>query len=161
MNPDDFKSVMRNLAAGVTVVTTVANGESFGMTATSFTSVSLEPMLVQVALDLASHTHDAVKQSGVFAVNILSIGQEKIATDFATADIDRFERCETTRGPAGLPLLVGSIGYLECRVVEQWPAGDHTIFLGEVVEGDTSDGIPLLYFKGKYRRLADLEEDEQ
>jgi hypothetical protein len=73
--PEEFRAVMRNLAAGVTIVTTTLDGEHYGMTATSFNSVSLDPMLVQVSLDLKSRTYKAVKGSGLYAVNILAEDQ--------------------------------------------------------------------------------------
>ncbi len=158
VDPDDFRSVMRNLVAGVTVVTTSFEGKPKGMTATSFTSVSMDPMLVQVSLDRDSRTHDAVEGSGKFAVNILAADQEDIARHFSTAGVDRFQVCEFRDGVTGMPLIVGAIGHLECKVVEETEGGDHTIFIGQVVHADTEDRPPLLYFRGDYRRLAERNE---
>lgn len=152
--------MMRNLAAGVTVVTTRFEGAPSGMTATSFTSVSLDPMLVQVSLDRDSRTHDAIQGSGRFAVNILAADQEDIARHFSTAGVDRFQVCELRDGATGMPLIVGAIGHLECSVVDQTEGGDHTIFIGEVIEVDKEDRPPLLYFQGEYRRLAERTNND-
>jgi flavin reductase (DIM6/NTAB) family NADH-FMN oxidoreductase RutF len=145
---------MRNLAAGVTVVTTEVDGDFFGMTATSFTSVSLEPMLVQVTLDKSSRTHGALSTSRKFGVNILAAGQEEIARKCSESlAMDRFESADVKIGETGVPLIVGSIGALECSLVDELEGGDHTVFVGEVVHGYADDGPPLVYFQGQYRSL--------
>lgn len=151
---DDFREVMRNLAAGVTIVTTEVDGEYFGTTVTSFSSVSLEPMLIQIALDTESRIHAAVKDSGKFAANILSVEQERLARRCADSmAVDRFRGVDVTLGEAGVPLIDGSIAALECRVTAEFPAGDHTVFIGEVVAAHTGDGAPLLYYQGDYGRI--------
>lgn len=153
-SPDEFRAVMRNLAEGVTVITTEADGEVFGVTATSFTSMSLEPPLVGVALAKTSRTHGAVGRSRKFAANILREDQAEIARKYAeTMATDRFDRVDVKVGSTGMPLLLGVIGSLECRVTERFDAGDHTIFLGEVLEITLDEGRPLIYFQGEYRRL--------
>ena len=154
IDPAGYKAVMRNLASGVCIVTTSVDGEKFGMTATSFTSVSLDPMLVQVTLDKESRTHDAVKKVGLFGVSILGADQEAIAKSFSTKGVDRFEDLAHTTGTLGMPLIDGAIGVLECRVVEDTDGGDHTIFVGEALEGDNVQGAkPLVYFQGGYRNI--------
>jgi flavin reductase (DIM6/NTAB) family NADH-FMN oxidoreductase RutF len=158
ISDDDYKDVMRNLASGVTIVTTALDGDFYGMTATSFTSVSLEPRLVQVSLDLESRTHHAVSESGVFGANILSVDQIEIARTFAIAGMDRFQDLEVTLGrETGVPLFSGAIGLLECRVTDEVPGGDHTIFVGEVLSTSTKDDAPLVHFRGKYHRLIEEE----
>lgn len=159
--PGDFRAVLRNLASGVPVVTTVWETTNYGTTATAFTSVSLEPLLVQVTLDRESNTREMIDRSGMFAVSILAAGQERIARDFATKGIDRFENCEIKVGANGMPLVAGAIGHLECRVAEKFPGGDHTIVVGEVLDGAAYDGPPLIYFQGNYRRLAGFDEEEK
>lgn len=151
---------MRNLAAGVTIVTTTLDGEHYGMTATSFNSVSLDPMLVQVSLDLKSRTYKAVKGSGLYAVNILAEDQVAVARRFAIKSDDRFEGLPVELGETGVPLLSGAIGTLECRVTEELPGGDHAIFVGEVVAGAAGSRPPLLYFRGMYYRLNPKEETD-
>lgn len=151
---DEYREVMRNLAAGVTVVTTEVEGEFYGMTATSFTSVSLEPMLVQVTLDKSSRTHAALTASRKFAVNILGADQEALARKCSESlAMDRFDAADIKTGETGVPLIVGSIGTLECMLVEEVEGGDHTVFVGEVVSGFADGGPPLIYFQGEYRRL--------
>ncbi len=151
----DFREVMSNLAAGVTIVTTVLDGDFYGMTATSFTSVSLDPPLVQVSLDQASRTHGAVSRSRVFGANILSAGQKDIAQTFSQSATDRFEDLDVRLGPkTGVPLFPGAIGFLECRVTDEVPGGDHTIFVGEVISTETEISSPLIYFRGNYHRLS-------
>lgn len=154
IDPDGFRAVMRCLASGVTVVTTALDGAPYGMTATSFASVSLDPMLVQVSLRRTSHTHEAIRRAGAFAANILAAGQEEVAHHFSTYGLDRFGDLAVAPGPAGMPLLDGAIAALECRVVEERPGGDHTVFLGEPLSGRAGEGPPLVYFQGAYRRLA-------
>lgn len=153
IDPDEYRAVMRNLASGVPVVTTVWEGEFHGTTATAFTSVSLEPPLVQVTFDMNSNTRAIIEKSGVFAVSILAADQEQVARDFSAKGIDRFQNCSVKVGATGLPLIVGAIAHLECRVTEKFQGGDHTIYLGEVVHGWAEDNSPLVYFQGTYRRL--------
>lgn len=152
---EEFRAVMRNLAGAVTIITTAVKGSYHGTTATSFNSVSIDPLLVQVSLDLSSRTRRALKQSGMFAINILAADQEPIARNFALLDVDRFEGCDIEIGASGLPLIAGALGHIECKVVDEYPGGDHTIFLGEVLRASSRDGEPLIYFDGNYRRLAD------
>lgn len=147
---------MRNLTAGVTIVTTEVDGEYFGTTVTSFTSVSLEPMMVQIALEASSRIHAAVETSRKFAANILSADQETLARRCADSmAVDRFRGVDVTVGETNVPLLDGAIAMLECRVTDEFPAGDHTVFLGQVVAARSSEGAPLLYYQGDYRRIAE------
>jgi flavin reductase (DIM6/NTAB) family NADH-FMN oxidoreductase RutF len=155
IDPDEFRAVMRNLVSGVTVVTTSMDGQRFGMTVTAFSSVSLEPTLIQVSLERDSRTHEAVRRSGTLAISILEASQDDVAHQFAAPGSDAFEGCDIELGEMGLPLIAGAIGQLECRVVEEFQGGDHTIFIGEVLEGRSSAGAPLVHFQGSYRGIAD------
>ncbi len=158
VSEEDFREVMSNLAAGVTIVTTVWDGAFYGMTATSFTSVSLDPPLVQVSLDQASRTHGAVSESRVFGANILSADQREIAKTFSQSGIDRFEDLEVKLGKeTGVPLFAGAVGFLECRVTDEVPGGDHTIFVGEVLSTETEIGSALIYFRHNYHPLSEEE----
>jgi flavin reductase (DIM6/NTAB) family NADH-FMN oxidoreductase RutF len=152
---DQFRQVMGNFATGVTVVTTRdTNGTAYGLTVNSFTSVSLNPLLVLVCLDNRLSGLQAFKDSRRFGVSILSESQEDVSRMFAKKDSERplsiyFE------GKLGLPLLRNSMAILECETVETYAGGDHLIFLGEVKTAEVLDGSnPLLYFRGKYQRLA-------
>lgn len=155
IDPEAYRGVMRNFASGVTIVTTAVDGQRYGMTATSFSSVSLDPMLIQVCLDKESRTHDAVKQVGTFAVSILGAEQEQVARSFSTKGIDRFEDCSHADGSLGMPLIDGAIASLECRVSDEIDGGDHTIFVAEVLEGNHFEGAaPLVYFQGSYHQIV-------
>ncbi|MCA1840803.1 MAG: flavin reductase family protein [Actinomycetota bacterium] len=155
-----YRTVMRNLAAGVSIVTAVVDGVPYGMTATSFTSVSLDPMLVQVSLEKSSRTHQAVRDMTRFAVNILAADQAEVAQRFAESGNDSYDQVDFSMSPTGLPIIDGAIGTLECEVIDELDGGDHTIFVGKVTDGSYDEqSSPLLYFRGKYRTLQ--EEDNQ
>mgnify|MGYP005836515959 CR=1 FL=1 len=162
---DSFRQVLGHFAAGVTVVTTVnKEGAPYGLTATAFTSVSLDPPLVLVCVDRKSETHPHFAAAGVFAVNFLAYGQEELSRRFAVSGGEKFREVAHSRGVTGAPLLEGTVGYVECELRQAVEAGDHTIFIGEVVNarcptpetgGRTQAPTPLLYYRGRYHRLAD------
>ncbi|HVN86153.1 MAG TPA: flavin reductase family protein [Candidatus Binatia bacterium] len=150
IDKSEFRRVLGHFAAGVTVVTTIGSDRTpYGLTATAFTSVSLEPPLVLVCVDKKSETYPHFA-SGVFGVNFLADGQQDFSKRFATSGGDKFSGVEFRRGTTGVPLLPATIGHLECRVVHAYEGGDHTIYVGEVVASEVNEGEPLLYFKGAY-----------
>jgi flavin reductase (DIM6/NTAB) family NADH-FMN oxidoreductase RutF len=152
IGPDRFRTLLRHQAASVVVVT-VAADPPVGFTATSFTSVSLDPPLVSVCLDRSSSSWPAVSVAGHIGVHLLSQGQEQVARTFAASGIDRFAAPTAWRpGPHGVPLLANPLVGLICRVVERVPAGDHTIVLAEPVLGldPSSPSAPLVYHMGRY-----------
>ena len=155
---NDFRRVMGHFATGVTVVTTRLGDELHGMTANAVTSVSLEPLLVLVCVDKTADTHDILARSGVFALNILSLEQEALSNHFAKKETEGAHRLDGFPlwfGATGCPILEGSVAYLDCRVVGRYPGGDHTIFLGEVVDAqDLDGGGPLVFYQGRYTQLA-------
>ncbi|MBI3783081.1 MAG: flavin reductase family protein [Deltaproteobacteria bacterium] len=146
-----FRRVLGSFAAGVTVVTTLGeDGQPYGLTATAFTSVSLEPPLVLVCVDKRSESHVHCHASKVFAVNFLSRDQEDLSRRFAVSGGDKFGDLPTHRSATGAPLLHGSAGYVDCCAINVIDAGDHTVFIGQVESADCSDAPPLLYFRGAY-----------
>lgn len=151
-----FKKVLGSFAAGVTVVTTCGDdGKPYGLTATAFTSVSLDPPLVLVCVDKRSESHPHFHNSRVFAVNFLAHGQEDHSQRFATSGGDKFGDLATERGTTGAPLLPDTLGYVDCSVVDVIEAGDHTIFIGLVEAAEVRDTHhPLLYFRGKYGKIG-------
>jgi flavin reductase (DIM6/NTAB) family NADH-FMN oxidoreductase RutF len=152
-----FKSVLRRWASGVTVVTTCAGERALGMTVSAFSSVSLDPPLVLVCADRAAHTNALIAESGVFAVNILAEGQEDLSTRFSTEGNEdvRFEGLACRRAGTGSPWLPGAAALLDCRVAATHPAGDHVIYIGEVLDAELAEGVePLLYYDAAYRGLA-------
>lgn len=153
-----FREVMSNFATGVTVVTTLgSDGGPYGLTVTSFTSVSLDPVLVIVCLDNRLNGLQAFKDSMKFGVSVLSGSQENLSRLFAKKDSERPASIYFD-GPSGMPLLRGALATLECETVAMYPGGDHTIFMGKVISAEVLEGKagakPLLYFRSKYQRLG-------
>ncbi|MEX2220964.1 MAG: flavin reductase family protein [Candidatus Rokuibacteriota bacterium] len=161
LGADDFRRVMSHFATGVTIITAWdGDHRPTGLTASSFTSVSLHPPLILVCVSQKAQSYPAIKAAGRFAVNILSQGQETASRRFATSTTapgdEKFAGLEYRSGPLGLPVLVDALAELECTVVHAYPGGDHTIFVAQVetaeCRGDAGKE-PLLYFRGKYGRL--------
>ena len=165
LDPDAYRRVAGHFATGVTVVTTYWEGRHYAMTANSFTSVSLDPVLALVAIETRARFHEAVLSSGTWAVNVLADDQEDASRWFATRgrphDESYMGSWALTEGPAtGAALLDGALATLECRTYGTHPGGDHTLLVGEVLamSAPRPDAGPLVYFKGTYRRLADSPE---
>jgi len=156
VTPAEFRTAMRCLAGGVTIVTTrEPDGRPTGLTASSFTSVSLSPPLVLVCVSHAATAYPAFAAHGWFAANLLRHDQEMLSRRFAQTGGDKFSGVGHRTGRTGLPLIEGALAALECRVIQQHEAGDHTIFVGEVEATTIAEGEPLLYFGGVYHALAD------
>lgn len=149
----DFKLAMSHFASGVTVVTTEHDGKPYGMTVASFASLSLRPPLVLVCIEKSVKTHDAIAAAGKFGVSILAANQADVSSRFASKRDDKFEGIATKRGADGVPLIDGALTAVECRVYQQLPGGDHSIFVGEVLHCHSSDGQPLVYFRSGYREI--------
>jgi flavin reductase (DIM6/NTAB) family NADH-FMN oxidoreductase RutF len=154
IDPRELRNAFGAFATGVTIITTKdTNGKPFGLTANSYTSLSLDPPLVLVCVDKKVDCYACFEQSKVFAVNFLAEDQEQISTRFATKGIEKFEGVAIREGSVGVPLLEGTIGYIECKLVNGFEGGDHTIYVGEVQNASVTGDRPLLFFKGKYSRL--------
>lgn len=148
-----FKLAMSHFASGVTVVTTEHEGTRYGMTVASFASLSLHPPLVLVCIEKTVKTHDAIAGAGAFGVSILAQSQAEISGRFASKRDDKFDGVSVRTGELGMPLIEGAICALECRVHAQLPGGDHTIFVGEVVDSRVEDAPPLVYYRSAYREI--------
>ncbi len=148
-----FKAAMSHFVSGVTVVTTEHAGRPYGLTVASFASLSLHPPLVLVCIEKSVKSHDAIAMSGKFGVSILSQSQQDVSGRFASKVEDKFAGMSMRHGVLGVPLVEGAICTLECRVESQLPGGDHSIFVGEVVEAQTGEGAPLVYFRSGYREI--------
>ena len=155
LDPDSFRSVLGRFASGITVITTVdADGRDVGMTASAFSSVSLQPPLVQVCVDRAASMFDALLHAERFGVSVLADEQEALSRRFAGVESShRFEGIGYTRGDSGVVLLDDALAQLECRIASRMEAGDHVIFLGEVERATARDARPLLYYRGGYAQL--------
>jgi flavin reductase (NADH) len=147
---------MASFASGVTVITSRGtDGVPRGLTASAFCSVSLEPRLCLVSVDLRSESVAAIRESGGFVVNILASDQEEISRRFASKLPDKFDGVPYRPGTAtGAPILDGVLAWIECSVYQAIPAGDHTVFIGEILDGTANEGLPVVYFRGQYRQLA-------
>jgi len=145
---------MGNFATGITVVTTRdKEGKPYGLTVNSFTSVSLNPVLVLVCLDVRLSGLQSFRDSRHFGVSILSEHQEDISRIFAKKDAERPGEI-FVEGKLGMPLLRNALAIMECQTVKIYEGGDHLIFLGEVDNAEViQPDHPLLYFRGKYRKV--------
>jgi len=148
---------MSNFATGITVVTTRGKDEQvYGLTVNSFTSVSLDPLLVLVCFDNRVSSLAHFKDSGHFGVSMLSANQEQVSRLFAKKDSERPAELYFD-GPHGLPLLRHCLAYMECETVHIYAGGDHQIYVGKVLSANTLEAQSghgaLLYFRGKYQRL--------
>lgn len=154
-DPRTLRDAMGCFATGVTIVTAVdADGTPVGLTANSFTSVSLDPPLLLVCIANASGTAPALREAAHFGVNVLQIGQQPASNRFATRGEDRFANLPWAPGQTGVPLLGSSLVSFECQRESLHEAGDHFILVGRVVRAQFEPHRdPLLYFRGKYRRL--------
>lgn len=159
-NANDFKRAMGQFASGVTVVTTLHGRTPIGVTASSFTSLSLDPPLVLVSLNKRLFTHNVIAESGVFAVNVLAAHQLELGMRFAGMRpeiTDRFAGLQTVTAVTGSPLLPDSLAWVDCAVWAMYDGGDHTIFVGEVRDLSVSDlDMPLLYHNRLWRRSEAL-----
>lgn len=149
-----FKRALSHFASSVTVVTTEHDGEWYGITVSAFSSLSLRPPLVLICIDKSVRAHDAIARSERYAVNVLRDDQEEVSRRFASRMDDKFQGLPTRMGLLKVPLLEGTLATLECRLRDTLPGGDHTIYVGEVVAAETSEGNPLLYFRTGYHRLG-------
>jgi flavin reductase (DIM6/NTAB) family NADH-FMN oxidoreductase RutF len=154
----EFRQAVGSFATGVTVVTTRSGEHGYGMTANSFSSVSLDPPLVLVCAIAGTEGSEVLSRNGKFAVNILAADQEPISRYFSSKDRprgrDAFRDVAHTMGVTGCPILDGVAGHLDCTLVASHDAGDHVIFIGEVQALDVApDVAPLLFHGGGYRTL--------
>jgi flavin reductase len=156
----DFRNALGAFATGVTVITTQSGEHPYGMTANAFSSLSLDPPLILVCVKSSAEGSQIIDQNGVFAVNVLGAEQEALSRYFSSKErprgVDAFREISHRRGRSGSPILEGVAAFLDCRVTARHPAGDHTIFIGEVLAlGIDSSVEPLLFHLGQYRYLRD------
>ncbi|WP_281840786.1 flavin reductase family protein [Sinisalibacter aestuarii] len=154
VTPETYRNVMGSLPAGVCVITIrSADNRLHGVTATSFTSLSLDPPLVQWSLRREAWSHDQMTTVERFGVSILSAEQEELARRFATPMIDRFEALDIHGEPDGPPFLPGAQAWIDCSTETLLPGGDHTIVVGRVHEAQVFDVRPLLFWRGAFHSV--------
>ena len=178
---DFFRQVMGHFATGVTVVTTRSQETLAGLTVNAFCSVSLDPPLILICVDLSSTTRPVIRESGVFAVNMLTDKQEYLSRCFATSSAERYEGFCHARyhvAATGAPIIDDTLAFIDARVVAEYPGGDHVIFLGQVAAmgvgglvvfareaerehstvvehgSNGAEKTPLAYYLGQYRHLS-------
>lgn len=160
--PDDAGALRRSLGSfstGVTVITTLTpDGRRVGLTANSFSSVSMEPPLVLWSLSGRSPNRAVFEQCSHFAINVLAFDQQELCKRFATSAIaDKFDGVACREGVGGVPLLDGAVAQFECSMHAQHPGGDHLIFIGKVEAHRWSERVPLLFSQGVLRPAHSIE----
>ena len=155
----EFRDAVGAFATGVNVITTRSDDVLYGMTANAFSSVSLDPPLVLICIGTTSEGSEVITRNGVFAVNVLSAEQEPLSRFFASKDRprgrDAFRGVSHYEAVTGSPLLAGAAARMDCRLAATHEAGDHFIFIGEVVALEVeADVEPLVFHGGKYALLG-------
>lgn len=157
INPEEMRRTMRQWASGVCLVTASDDQRRHGMTVTSFASVALEPPLILVALENSARTKSMVKVGGIFAVVMLTEKQQDLSDQFAgrlADDDNRFEGVDYFTTELGNPVPEGSLAFLDCQLTGSYPAGTHTILIGQVEASEIlQEAAPLLYHNQGYARL--------
>ncbi len=159
ISQEDFRRIVGRFTTGVTVVTTCTAGTLHGMTANSFASLSLDPLLVLICVDRDARMHDLLHRTGTFAITVLAADQADASVWFASprrpTGTDQFDGFDWRPAPVtGCPVLTGGLAWLDCRITATHDGGDHTIFVGEVLALGEGSGVePLVWHAGTYRRL--------
>lgn len=152
-----FRDSLRHFPSGVTIVTIKSRETIHGLTVSAFASVSPKPPLIMIAIDQRHHAYNYLEQEGAtFAVNILHLDQAELSNRFAwIKDEDRFAEGKWGTAATGAPILLDALAWLDCTVFGRFPAGTHTIYLGEVQASNVPrpDGPPLIYWNRGYRHL--------
>lgn len=146
-----LRQVLGAFVTGVTVITTLdRDGKPHGLTANSFSSVSLDPPLILWSQSLTAPSHPVFRDADRFVVNILADDQVEVSNRFARGGADKFAGCATRPGLGGVPLIEGCSAYLECRRIDSFPGGDHVVFLGQVDRIERTGRQPLVFGGGRY-----------
>ena len=152
----EFRSALGRFTTGVTVVTACdASGRRVGLTANSFSSVSLDPPLILWSLSRSAPSLPAFEACAHYAVNVLAADQVELSRRFARSGRDKFAGLACEEGLGGAPLLPGCVARFECRNAQRYAGGDHVIFLGQVERLAHCDREPLVFFAGRYGVAAE------
>ena len=158
LDSETLRRAMRAWTTGVAIVTSIYGGQQYGMTVNSFTSISLEPPLISVALKRLTYTHELVVKSGMFSVTILTAQQKGLSDRFAGKlphVADRFEGVQTETISLDSPVFKDGMAYLDCHVVSSMPVGENTLFIAEVLDArGEGEGEPLVYHNREYWKLT-------
>ena len=154
VDPLSFRRACSRFATGITIATVLgSDGMPHGFTANSFTSVSVDPPMVLLCIDRRANVLPYFQAAPQFGINVLSAEQKELSMRFATRGQDRFEGVAWRTGAGPSPILEGALAQFECVTRQVWEAGDHLVFLGEVVAVQYDDGAPLLYYASAYREV--------
>lgn len=153
-----FRHVIGHFMSGVAVVTARGAARDHGMTVSAISSLSLEPPMLVVCLNLRSPTQEAVRAGGAFAISVLRDGQDALAQRFASPHDNKFDGVDVSYGVLGQPLIDAALATLECEVVESVVGGTHRVFLARVRHATVRSGSPLAYYRGRFGRL-EMEAD--
>lgn len=154
MDPRDFRSALGTFATGVTIVTAMASdGRPYGLTCNSFASVSINPPLVLWSLGMYSQGLPVFQNASHFAVNVLGVSQQSLASKFAKSSPDKFDGISWKPGLGKAPLIADSVAHFQCRAANRYYGGDHVIFLGAVEAYSYNRKEPLLFVRGGYGRF--------
>jgi flavin reductase (DIM6/NTAB) family NADH-FMN oxidoreductase RutF len=158
-----FRQAAGRFASGVTVVTTGASQGHYGVTVSSFASLSLNPLLVTVSINRSSPFLEYVRSAEAFAVSVLASDQQQVAAYFAargrTPEPAGFATVPTTSEETGAPIIDGCLSWFDCTVEDLLPGGDHEILIGRVAAAGGRTGEPLVYWAGGYRALTEASSD--
>ena len=151
-DPSFFRKVLARYPTGVTVITAMTPSGPAGMAVNSFTSASLDPPMILFCPARTSTTWPVLQRAGILAVNLLSSGQADVSRLFARTGVDRFQGIGWVPGTNGAPLLDDAVAWIECRVVEEYPAGDHLVVLAhtDMMALNNHDREPLIFSAGRY-----------
>jgi 3-hydroxy-9,10-secoandrosta-1,3,5(10)-triene-9,17-dione monooxygenase reductase component len=149
-----FRDALGRFATGVAFVSAAPDGKPAGLIINSLASVSLDPPLISFCPSRTSLTWSRMRRTGNFAVNVLGAQHQRFAARAASAGADRFTGVDWQPGREGVPLLSDALATLECEIVAEHPAGDHSIVLGQVDEIHIAPASePLLFFAGAFAAL--------
>lgn len=158
-----FKLIMGNYPTGVTIITTTKeDGTPIGLTANSFASVSLDPLMLLWSIDHRSSSLKAYTESGKFAVHVLAKDQVALCKTFASKHHDRFGTCDWELSSNGVPIIEGALGVFECKTFKAVEAGDHTVLIGEVVDLKVDrEKEPMLYHRRVFGAIPEEFYNQQ
>jgi 3-hydroxy-9,10-secoandrosta-1,3,5(10)-triene-9,17-dione monooxygenase reductase component len=154
ISQEHYRATLGHFCTGVTVITAHGEQGPSGFTCQAFAALSLDPPLVLACPGKASTSWPPIEASGVFAVNVLAEDQEELCRSFAASGTDKFAGVGWSPGPfTGAPILTGSLAWVECRLEHLYDGGDHIVAVGRVLDLQTREGRPLLFYRGGFGRF--------
>lgn len=151
IDPRRFRTVLGQFCTGVTIITTIDDGEPVGFACQSFAALSLEPPLVLFCPTKTSRSWAAIERSGIFCVNVLAEEQQSTCARFGSRDPDKFAGIDWTESPLGSPILTGSLAHIDCSLESVHDGGDHWVAFGRVSSlSEIREERPLLFYRGQY-----------